>query len=137
MAAANRNKTKSQMRDSTQGHIQNAYGSEDPAKFINDGMRQSAQTALGTHGLSNTTKIVGLRSQGKAQDNQMNTRSSSVARLHGSSAAQNSQNVMASTQPRQISNSNKRGLPYVASQSGNAMAVSSTGGQSKQRNMNS
>ena len=50
------------MRDSTNG-AGTAYGQDDSQKFISGGeaIRQSAQTALGTHGLSNTTKIVGLR----------------------------------------------------------------------------
>jgi hypothetical protein len=52
VAAANRNKTKSQLRES------NNYNAADRA----EGIRQSAQTAMENHnGLSNTTALVGLR----------------------------------------------------------------------------
>ena len=116
------------MRESANGgnaaQSSGAYGTRDSNQnFNNDGARQSAQTALGTHGMgalqgsggmSNTTKIVGIRSQSK-QDNMLNTRSSSVARLNNNGNGGQNGNIMASTQPRQVSNANKRGLPYVAS----------------------
>ena len=56
VAAANRNKTKSQLRDN------NNNGANDPNQgHRGESMRQSAQTAMDTHGLSNTTNLVGLR----------------------------------------------------------------------------
>lgn len=55
VAAANRNKTKSQMRESTNGGpnaASGAYGTRDSNQNYNsEAARQSAQTALGTHGM--------------------------------------------------------------------------------------
>ena len=53
MAAANRNKTKSQMRESAPGQhaSSGAYGTRDSNQNYNSDQRQSAQTALGTHGM--------------------------------------------------------------------------------------
>ena len=53
-----------------QNLLQNAYGAKDIQSFnmASDAIRQSASTALGTHGLSSTTKVVGLRNQYKSSD---------------------------------------------------------------------
>ena len=73
----------------------NAYGTKDSQQNYQEYLRQSAQTALGTQGHTQggsmnstaTGNIVGLRNQntndaGINVNQQMNTRSSSVARLH-------------------------------------------------------
>ena len=96
-AAANRNKTKSQMRDSNAqissqqatGDRSNAYRTKDSQNHRGDNMRQSAQTAMDTHGnmMNATTNLVGLRGQSKNEN--INTRSSSVARLHTNINAMN------------------------------------------------
>lgn len=55
VAAANRNKTKSQMRESANGgnaQSSGAYGTRDSNQnYTNEATRQSAQTAMGTHGM--------------------------------------------------------------------------------------
>ena len=66
---------------------------------------------MDTHGnmMNATTNLVGLRGQSKNEN--INTRSSSVARLHTNINAMNNNpnNHLSSTQPRQVANGQKRG----------------------------